>query len=293
MVFSSNVFLFAFLPCVLVIYYLLRRWRRLDNVFLTVASLGFYAWGEPRFVLVMMLSITVNWLLGLWVDRVRGQKNLERLVITLMAVFNLGLLGVFKYLVFLMESINCAFGIGLPVPEIALPIGISFFTFQAMSYVIDVKRGNGMVQKNLLNVALYISFFPQLIAGPIVRYQTVADEIMNRRESFDDFIVGARRFLIGLSKKILLANNLGLIVDTAWALESSELSVDTSCRCISIFRVIRTWPSVWGGCSDFISLKTSISRFCASQWLASGTGGISRWEPGSGIICTFLLAEAV
>lgn len=225
MVFSSNVFLFAFLPCVLVIYYLLRRWRRLDNVFLTVASLGFYAWGEPRFVLVMMLSITVNWLLGLWVDRVRGQKNRERLVITLMAVFNLGLLGVFKYLVFLMESMNWAFGIGLPVPEIALPIGISFFTFQAMSYVIDVKRGNGMVQKNLLNVALYISFFPQLIAGPIVRYQTVADEIMNRRESFDDFIVGARRFLVGLSKKILLANNLGLIVDTAWALESSKLSV--------------------------------------------------------------------
>ena len=228
MVFSSSVFLFIFLPCVLAIYYLLKRWRKLDNLFLVIASLGFYAWGEPRFVLVMMLSIVVNWLFGLWVDRVRGRKTAEKLVIALMAVFNLGLLGVFKYLVFLMESMNWAFGIGLPVPEIALPVGISFFTFQAMSYVMDVKRGNGQVQKNLMNVALYISFFPQLIAGPIVRYQTVADEIMNRRENLDDFIVGARRFLVGLSKKVILANNLGLIVDTAYALDSAQLSVGSA-----------------------------------------------------------------
>lgn len=228
MVFSSNVFLFLFLPCVLAIYYLLKRWRTLDNIFLTIVSLGFYAWGEPKFVLVMMLSIVMNWLFGLLIARVRGHRSREKLVLVLMAVFNLGLLGVYKYLVFLMESMNWAFGIGLPVPEIALPIGISFFTFQAMSYVIDVYRGEGVVQKNLLNVALYISFFPQLIAGPIVRYQTVADEIMNRRESINDFITGVRRFLVGLCKKILLANNLGLIVDTAWALESAELSVATA-----------------------------------------------------------------
>ena len=228
MVFSSNVFLFVFLPCVLVFYYLIKRWRVASNIFLTLASLGFYAWGEPRFVFIMMLSITLNWLFGLWVDKVRGDKVKAKLVKTLMAVFTLWLLGVFKYLVFLMESANMVFGIGLPVPEIALPIGISFFTFQAMSYVIDVKRGDGVVQKNLLNVALYVSFFPQLIAGPIVRYQTVADEIQTRHENFDDFVAGSRRFLVGLCKKILLANNLGIIVDTAWALESPELSVATA-----------------------------------------------------------------
>ena len=225
MVFSSNIFLFAFLPCILVIYYLLKFNRKLSNIVLTAASLFFYAWGEPTFVLVMMASIVLNWIFGIWVDKVRGQKNKERLVLTLMAIVNLGLLGVFKYLMFLMESVNFIFGLHLPVPEIALPIGISFFTFQSISYVVDVKRGKGEVQKSLLNVALYISFFPQLIAGPIVRYQTVAEEINNRRENLDDFTSGCRRFLVGLCKKVLLANNIGLLLEMAFALAPSELTV--------------------------------------------------------------------
>ncbi len=225
MVFSSIEFLFYFLPVTLIGYFILRRWRRAANVFLSVMSLGFYAFGAPKFFPIMMASIVINWLFGLWVDRARDDRKQAKLAITLMVIFNLGLLGVFKYLMFLLTSLNQWTGLKLPVPQITLPIGISFFTFQAMSYVIDVYRGKGKVQKNLMDVCLYISFFPQLIAGPIVRYQTVANEIQNRRENFDDFIEGTVRFMRGLCKKMLLANNLGLLVDTAFALETSQLSV--------------------------------------------------------------------
>ena len=225
MVFSSIEFLFYFLPVTLIGYYILKRWRKAANIFLSVMSLGFYAFGAPKFFLIMMGSIVMNWLFGLWVDKVRDDKPKAKLAITLMVVFNLGLLGIYKYLMFLMNSLNLWFKLKLPVPQITLPIGISFFTFQAMSYVIDVYRGKGKVQRNLMNVCLYISFFPQLIAGPIVRYQTVADEIDNRRENFDDFIEGTVRFMRGLCKKMLLANNLGLLVDTAFGLETAQLSV--------------------------------------------------------------------
>ena len=225
MVFSSIEFLFYFLPVTLAGYFLLKRWRGASNIFLAVMSLGFYAFGAPKFFLIMMASIAMNWLFGLWVDRVREDRKKAKLALTLMVIFNLGLLGIYKYLMFLMNSLNLWFGLRLPVPQITLPIGISFFTFQAMSYVIDVYRGKGQVQKNLINVCLYISFFPQLIAGPIVRYQTVADEIQNRRENLDDFTEGTVRFMRGLCKKMLLANNLGLLVDTAFGLETAQLSV--------------------------------------------------------------------
>jgi len=228
MVFSSKIFLFYFLPAVLAGYYLLRKHRTLSNLFLTVVSLGFYAWGEPRFVLVMMASIAANWLFGLWVDRVRDNKAHAKGVIALMAVFNLSLLGVFKYLTFILRNANSWFGLGITVPQIALPIGISFFTFQAMSYVIDVYKGDGRVQKNLMNVCLYIAFFPQLIAGPIVRYSTVAEEIQHRRENLPDFTQGCQRFMVGLCKKLILANQLGALVDTAFALEAGQLSVATA-----------------------------------------------------------------
>ena len=228
MVFSSIEFLFYFLPVVLAGYYLLKRWRPAANVFLSVMSLGFYAFGAPKFFPIMMGSIVANWLFGLWVDRVRDDRRQAKLALTLMVIFNLGLLGVFKYLMFIMNSLNQWFSLRLPVPQITLPIGISFFTFQAMSYVIDVYRGKGQVQRSLVNVCLYISFFPQLIAGPIVRYQTVADEIMRRRENFDDFIDGTVRFMRGLCKKMLLANNLGLLVDTAFGLRTADLSIISS-----------------------------------------------------------------
>ncbi len=220
MIFSSASFLFAFLPCVTIVYYLLRS-RTARNVFLTLVSLFFYAWGEPWFVLVMLLSIVINWFIALRIGA--GGHKKAWLVVGL--VCDLGLLAGFKYLGFLMENVNWIFRLSLPVPQIVLPIGISFFTFQAISYIVDVYRGDGRVQKSLMNVCLYISFFPQLIAGPIVRYQTFDDQITTRRETLDDFCEGIRRFIVGLAKKVLLANNLAALADTAFAMQTTELSL--------------------------------------------------------------------
>jgi len=214
MLFSSTVFLYFFLPAVLFIYYIVcKKSRVLQNTFLLLASLFFYAWEEPRFVLVMVASIIVNWCCGLAINTMRPDKNACRWIIGIDAVVNLGLLFVFKYLNFTNDIIHSVFGQRLPIPDIVLPIGISFFTFQAMSYVIDVYRQKGEVQTNILHLGLYISFFPQLIAGPIVRYQTIADEIKNRKETLDDFLDGFARFVVGLSKKVLLANHFAVLAD--------------------------------------------------------------------------------
>lgn len=220
MLFSSTFFLYIFLPLILILYYAVCKKHRSRNMLLLVASLGFYAWGEPKFVLVMLLSIIVNYYFGLLVDQSRGTRKV-RWHLTLMVIFNLGIMGIFKYLGFVVETINSVGGIGLTVPQIALPIGISFFTFQSISYVIDVYRGHGKVLKNPLDVGLYISFFPQLIAGPIVRYETIANEIHHRKETEEDFASGIVRFIIGLSKKVLLSNQFALIADKAYALESA------------------------------------------------------------------------
>ncbi len=224
MLFSSTVFLFLFLPLVLLGYYVvLRRWRQVQNIFLLAVSLFFYAWGEPRFVLIMLASIAANYGFGLWVgaDRQRGRKG--RLPVLLAVLANLGLLFVFKYLTFVLTNLNLL-GAQLTVPLIELPIGISFFTFQALSYVLDVHRGRGGVQVNPLKVGLYISFFPQLIAGPIVKYETVADQIDNRRENWPDFSAGACRFVVGLGKKVLIANQLAVVADRAFQLSGQGLA---------------------------------------------------------------------
>lgn len=214
MLFSSTIFLFLFLPAVLFCYYVLfKKSRLLQNILLTAASLLFYAWGEPKFVFVMIGSILANWFFALLIDKNRGSKTVSRLFIVLTLCVNFGIMFIFKYLMFTLENVNSLFGTSIAVPQIVLPIGISFFTFQAVSYVIDVYRKDGELQKNPLNVALYISFFPQLIAGPIVRYQTVADQIKHRKESFSDFSQGVCRFIIGLSKKLLLANVMAIIAD--------------------------------------------------------------------------------
>lgn len=226
MLFASTVFIFEFLPAVLLLYYVvLKKFRTAQNILLLVASLLFYAWGEPKYVLIMILSIIVNYLFGLLVDKFRQSKAKSRLVIALTVVFNLGVLYIFKYLMFTIENINSIAGLHLSVPNIVLPIGISFFTFQAMSYVIDVYREKGEAQKNPLNVGLYISFFPQLIAGPIVRYETVAYQIKHRKESFDKFSEGVCRFIIGLAKKVLLANTMAVVADYAFDMPGSELTV--------------------------------------------------------------------
>ena len=181
MLFSSSVFLFLFLPLVLIIYYLaLRRWRQGQNVFLLLASLGFYAWGEPWFVLVMIASILANYGFGLWVARAQGRGRSDKPAVLCAVVLNLGLLFVFKYLTFTLGILN-SLGAHFVIPGIELPIGISFFTFQALSYVLDVQRGRGQAQRSPLKVGLYVSLFPQLIAGPIVKYETVAEQIDGRR----------------------------------------------------------------------------------------------------------------
>ena len=208
MLFSSSVFLFLFLPIVLIVYYfILKKSRVLQNVFLLIVSLFFYAWGEPKFVLTMLLSIVMNYFFALIISMLDSKQRKKKLILILSIIFNLVILFIFKYLAFTIYNINNIFSLNFSIPNIVLPIGISFFTFQAMSYVIDIYRKDGEVQKNPLNVGLYISFFPQLIAGPIVRYQTVSDEIKNRQETFSDFSSGVIRFIVGLIIKVLLANS--------------------------------------------------------------------------------------
>ena len=222
MVFSSAVFLFGFLPLVLAGYFLLPK--KFRNGFLTVASLLFYAWGEPKFVFVMILSILMNYVYGLLVVR-REDSGYQKVIITLMVVSNLSLFFVFKYLNFTIENLNVLFRGAIPQTHIVLPIGISFFTFQAMSYVFDVALGRGEVQKNPLNVMMYVALFPQLIAGPIVRYETVANEIQGRKESLEDFSRGIRRFSVGLAKKMILSNSVALLADQAFGIsDASQLS---------------------------------------------------------------------
>ena len=210
MIFSSAEFLFLFLPCTLLLYYIpFFRSLRYRNTLLLLVSLFFYAWGEPVYVLLLMLSILVNWLLG---GQVGADKPRRRAALIGAVAFNLSGLFVFKYLGFVCENLGL---LGLPVPavQLALPIGISFYTFQAMSYVIDVYRGKSPAQRSVLDVGLYVAFFPQLIAGPIVRYETVALEIHNRVSSWADFCDGVPRLIVGLGKKCILANSMALVAD--------------------------------------------------------------------------------
>jgi len=222
MLFSSNIFIFLFLPATLVGYYVLPK--RFRNAFLLIMSLCFYAWGEPKFVFVMMVSIVCNYVMAMLVSRYREQANLRKIFLVLCLAGNLGLLFIFKYLGFFITTVNY-FGAGLPVIEIALPIGISFFTFQAMSYVIDVSRGDVKAQKRPHNVGLFIALFPQLMAGPIIRYKDFEGYIDDRNVSFDMFSEGVRRFIIGFSKKVLIANNMAMIADHAFGLDDVERSM--------------------------------------------------------------------
>ena len=219
MVFSSASFLLFFLPCLLVCYFVVpRRMRGLRNLILLGFSLAFYTCGGPKFLLLMLLSIAINYACG----RLAGPEHplrVRKAGVLLACVLGLGLLGWFKYAGFFGEILHALAPV-IPVPQVTLPIGISFFTFQGLSYVIDVYRCDAAVQKNPLKVALYISFFPQLVAGPIVRYTTVAAEIDARRESVEEFSAGAVRFLFGLGKKMLLANAVAEVADAAFAAAS-------------------------------------------------------------------------
>lgn len=225
MVFSSAVFLLMFLPIVFVGNTLIKK--EFSNYFLLIASLVFYAWGEPYLVLLMIVSVLVNWLVGLALAKTIGKTR--SLFLVLGIICDLGILGYYKYAGFFAETVNFLFKSEvIPVLEIALPIGISFFTFQAISYIVDVYRGDTEASPNLVNVALYISFFPQLIAGPIIKYRDINKQIENRSVTWGDVSDGLKRFVYGLGKKVLIANTLGLCVDTIYAYDITAIDCKTA-----------------------------------------------------------------
>ena len=210
MLFSSIEFLYYFLPVVLIGYFLLPK--ALRNGWLLLVSLVFYGWGEPKLIRVMLLSIGLNWLWGIGIGR-SGKPMLRRLFLALSCLTCLGLLGWFKYADFAFENINALLGTSIPLPKLILPIGISFYSFQILSYTVDVYRGQAQVQYNPIDFGCYVVLFPQLIAGPIVRYVDVERELRCRQTTLEDFRLGLRRFLFGLGKKILIANQLGQFIE--------------------------------------------------------------------------------
>lgn len=235
MLFSSVSFLFMFLPSVLLGYFLLPiRYR---NSWLLLASIFFYAWGEPTYVLIMLCSILINYT---GARLVAAYRSHGKLILGASIVADLGILFYFKYFNFVVDNINQFMEAKIDFVIVVMPIGISFYTFQAISYLVDVYRGEVEVQKNLFKVALYITLFPQLIAGPIVKYHDVAEQISERQENFPDFIYGLKRFIIGLSKKMLLANPMGAVADNVFSLPVEQMNCLTSwvgavCYTLQIF----------------------------------------------------------
>ena len=223
MIFADLFFMFAFLPLCFLFYFMFKSLKA-KNWVLIVFSLIFYACGEPIKILLFIASAMVNYFLALWMDKARGTKYCK-IAMSLSLVYNIGMLGLFKYTDFIIGNINGIFGSSIPLLKLALPLGISFYTFQVMSYMIDVYWEKVPVQKHFHKLLLYISLFPQLVAGPIVRYQTIADEIDNRKTTMKDAMEGGLRIIVGLSKKVLLANNLNLIVEECFGKNVSEASV--------------------------------------------------------------------
>ena len=211
MLFSSIPFLYYFLPCVILLYLIAPRF--LKNTVLLLSSLVFYAWGEPRYVIWMILSISLGYIFGLLIERFREKRGIAKLFMILCVISSLAVLGYFKYADFFISNINAVTGLSIPLLKITLPVGISFYTFQILSYTVDVYRGDVAAQKNPIDLATYVALFPQLIAGPIVRYSDIAQQLKNRNHSFEKISAGMSRFIIGLSKKILIANMLGELCD--------------------------------------------------------------------------------
>lgn len=211
MVFSSTIFLFRFLPILLAVYYLFKN--KFKNLILLSFSLLFYAWGDPKYIVVMFYSICLNYVFAMIIDKLRDKPSLNKKVLAVAILGNLAPLFFFKYYNFFVANYNFFASLSkisyLPVLNIIMPVGISFFTFQSMSYTIDVYKKEAVVEKNFINVALYVSLFPQLVAGPIVRYVDVAKELTCRNVNFNNITDGIRRFIIGFGKKIIIANNVG------------------------------------------------------------------------------------
>ena len=288
MVFSDLFFLFVFLPA-FALSYLAAHWigqllssensrpnRIVENATLVVFSLIFYAWGEPVYVFLMLFCVLLNYLAGLGIGHTQGTARKWALAGGLTG--NILILSTFKYLSFFAQQLT-ALGIPVADPKIALPIGISFYTFQSISYLIDVYRQEAPMQRHFGNLLLYISMFPQLIAGPIVRYNTVAQEISNRSVTSKDVADGIYRFVIGLGKKVILANQLSEISDQFLA-----------CRSTSTSPAILIWLSDWGAVWASTSTRTSVIPIVVIPSPTSGDGGISRWVASSVTMCISLWA---
>ena len=228
MVFSSLLFLFPVPSSGTSLYYIAPR--KIRNLVLFLFSLLFYAWGEPKYVFLMLFSITMDFFMGQMVakSKARNNRKAAKRFLTISICGKLKHSGIFKYADFIIGTINNVAGLSLPMLSIPLPIGISFFTFQTMSYVIDVYKGATKVQKNWVNYGTYVSMFPQLIAGPIVQYKTIAEQMEHRKENASDFAEGIHRFLLGMGKKVLLANTIGLLCDAVMALEITQVPVLTA-----------------------------------------------------------------
>jgi alginate O-acetyltransferase complex protein AlgI len=211
MIFSSLFFVFVFLPAVLVVYYLVPR--KFKNLCLFLFSLVFYAWGEPVSVFLMLFTTVFDYIAGFLIDKYRGEKNKARVFLIISICVNLGLLGFFKYSGMLVNTFNVLTGLAAPIPQVVLPIGISFYTFESLSYTIDIYHEKAPIQRNMIDFGTYISFFPHLVAGPIVRYEYLADQLHNRQETLEKFTTGSKRFLIGMFKKVLIANSLAQVAD--------------------------------------------------------------------------------
>ncbi|MBE6998142.1 MAG: MBOAT family protein [Ruminococcaceae bacterium] len=223
MVFSSLLFLFLYLPVVLAIYYAVpRAWR---NVWLFIANLAFYGWGEPVYILLMLFSICINFFAGVLIDRNSENRKKAKTILILDVVINLAMLAFFKYYDLFAATLSRIPVVAIPALHLALPIGISFYTFQTMSYPIDIYRGDARVQKNFISFGTFVALFPQLIAGPIVRYKDIASQLDFRATGAEQFASGVRRFAVGLGKKVLIANNIGALWDVYAAKAPGELTV--------------------------------------------------------------------
>ncbi|WP_313129703.1 MBOAT family O-acyltransferase [Anaerocolumna sp.] len=220
MLFSSITFLYYFLPLVLILYFAVPK--NLKNWVLLISSLIFYGWGEPKYILLMGLSIVVQYILGILIERHSDTKK-AKFWLVISICFSIGLLGYFKYVDFFIRNVNSVTGLSIPLLSIALPVGISFYTFQILSYTIDVYRKEARAQKNIVHLATYVVLFPQLIAGPIVRYVDIASALENRSHSFEKWRYGLRRFIFGLGKKVLIANSLGEICEIFKKTEQSTV----------------------------------------------------------------------
>jgi alginate O-acetyltransferase complex protein AlgI len=284
MVFSSVIFLFYFLPCVLLLYYVSPRLAR--NSVLVVISIIFYFWGAGLFTLLLLFSVAANYALGLFLGAVGKEGTTGRLILAGGILLNLSILGYFKYANFFVLQLNDAgqqleWGV-IAWDNIILPIGISFYTFHAMSYIIDVARQRVVPLRNPFDFALYITFFPQMIAGPIVRFHQIDSQIRERRETLEGFAEGAIRFIHGLVKKTIIADPLGVLANAAFSTPDGSLTTLTAWIgvaaytfqiYISIFQAIRTWPSAWRGCSVFAFPKISTALIRRSRSPISGAVG--------------------